>query len=210
MYLNCKTYYSFRYGTISTEELVNTAVDKGISTLALTNINSTCDVWEFVKLSQEVGIKPIAGVEVRNEDQFLYILIATNNKGLAWIYRFLSEHLMEKKAFPVAAAKPDFFEDSVDGFVIYPLLAKPLSKLLPNEKIGMLPWEVNKLIALDWKNYKDKFVVRQPVSFQNKTYFNLHRLLRSISKNCLLSKLPVEAGVRKRNFCFTFHFVECI
>ena len=70
MYLNCKTYYSFRYGTMSTEELVTTAVDKGISTLALTNINSTCDVWEFFKLSQEAGIKPIAGVEVRNEDQF--------------------------------------------------------------------------------------------------------------------------------------------
>ena len=47
MYLNCKTYYSFRYGTMSTEELVTTAVDKGVSTLALTNINSTCDVWEF-------------------------------------------------------------------------------------------------------------------------------------------------------------------
>ena len=40
-----------------------------------------------------------------------------------------------------------------------------------------LPWEVNKLYTLDWKNYKDKFVVRQPVTFQNKKYFNLHRLL---------------------------------
>src|ERR1035437_1176815 len=119
MYLNCKTYYSFRFGTISTEELVNTAVDKGISTLALTNINSTCDVWEFVKLSQAAGIKPIAGVEVRNQDQVLYLLIAANNKGLAWIHNFLSEHLMEKKSFPEADAKPIFFEDSADGFVIY-------------------------------------------------------------------------------------------
>lgn len=198
MYLNCKTYYSFRYGTISTEELVTTAVDKGISTLALTNINSTCDVWEFFKLSQEAGIKPIAGVEVRNDDQFLYILIAANNKGLAWIHSFLSEHLMDKISFPVAAAGFSFFENDVDGFVIYPLPAKPLSQLLPNEVIGILPWEVNKLIALDWKNFKDKLVVRQPVTIQNKTYFNLHRLLRSISKNCLLSQLPLEAQASEK------------
>jgi len=198
MYLNCKTYYSFRYGTISTEELVTTAVDKGISTLALTNINSTCDIWEFVKLCLEAGIKPIAGVEVRNDDQFLYMLIAANNKGLAWIHSFLSEHLMDKKPFPGTTAGPVFFENHNDGFVIYPLNAKPLSELLSNEKIGVLPWEVNKLVTMDWKNNTDKFVVRQPVTFQNKTYFNLHHLLRAVSKNCLLSKLPVEAQASEK------------
>ena len=105
---------------------------------------------------------------------------------------------MDKKPFPETATGPVFFENSPDGFVIYPLLAKPLSELLPNERIGVLPWEVNKLIAIDWKNYKDKFVVRQPVTFQNKTYFNLHRLLRAVSKNCLLSKLPVEAQASEK------------
>ena len=100
MYLNCKSCFSFRYGTISTTELIATAVDKGISSIALTNINSTCDIWEFVKLAHEAGIKPIAGAEIRNDDTLLYILIAANNKGLAWIHSFLSEHLIEKKTFP--------------------------------------------------------------------------------------------------------------
>ncbi len=184
MYLNCKTYYSFRYGTISTEALVATAVNKGISSLAVTNINSTCDIWNFVQLSQEAGIKPVAGVEIRNEDEFLCILLAQNNKGLSWIHEFLSEYLLEKKSFPKFIYNPDVF-------IIYPLHAKPLSELLPNEKIGVLPWEVNKLISVDWKNHKEKFVIRQPVTFQNKVYFNLHRLLRAIDKNCLLSKLPL-------------------
>ena len=96
MYLNCKTYYSFRYGTFSTSELINTALDNGVSTLALTNINSTCDLWEFVKLAHKAGIKPIAGVEVRNDDKLLYILLAANNKGLSWIHEFLSDHLVNK------------------------------------------------------------------------------------------------------------------
>jgi DNA polymerase-3 subunit alpha len=198
MYINCKTYYSFRYGTFSTEELVITAVDKGVASLALTNINSTCDLWEFVKLANEAGIKPIAGAEIRNEDQLLYILIATNNKGLAWIHNFLSEHLIEKKSFPEVAEAAILFDNQSDVVIIYPLDAKPLSELLPNEFVGMLPWEVNKLISMDWKAHKNKFVVRQPVTFQDKTYFNLHRLLRAINKNCLLSKLPVESQASER------------
>ena len=100
MYLNCKTYYSFRYGTFATEELVNKALELGVNSLALTNINSTCDLWQFVKLCQEGGIKPITGVEIRNKDKLLYILIAANNDGLTWIHEFLSTHLINKKEFP--------------------------------------------------------------------------------------------------------------
>src|SRR5436309_192101 len=110
MYLNCKSYYSFRYGTYSAKELVETAVDKGISSLALTNINSTCDIWEFIKLSLEAGIKPLAGAEIRNEDKLLYILIAANNKGLSWIHHFISDHLTASIAFPEIANTP-FFEN---------------------------------------------------------------------------------------------------
>lgn len=173
--------------------MVKTAVDKGITSLALTNINSTCDIWDFVKYCKEEGIKPIAGVEVRNADKLLYILIAANNTGLKWIHDFLSLHLQVKKDFPENDADQTFFENSWDGFVIYPLDQKPLEDLLPNERVGVLPWEVNKLFGLDLKRYADKFVIRQPVTVQDCTYFNLHRLLRCIDKNILLSKLPIEA-----------------
>lgn len=193
MYINCKTYFSFRYGTFSTKELVKTAANRGITAIALTNINSTCDIWDFVKYCQEEGIKPIAGVEVRNADKLLYILIAANNNGLKWIHDFLSLHLLAKKDFPDSDTDETFFENSWDGFVIYPLNGKPLEDLLPNERIGVLPWEVNKLFALDTKRYAEKFIIRQPVTVQDSTYFNLHRLLRCIDKNILLSKLPVES-----------------
>lgn len=210
MYLNCKTYYSFRYGTYSTEELVNKAVDLGLSSLALTNINSSCDEWLFYKLCNDNGIKPILGVEIRNGDDLLYILLAANNKGLAWIHTFLSEHIIEKKPFPQPELRPKFFQNITDGFVIYPLTSKPLDEILSNERIGLLPSEVNKLIASNWKAHKDKFVVRQPVTFQNKKYFNLHRLLRSISRNCLLSQLPFEAQAsEKETFISPVEVLKC-
>ena len=189
MYLNCKTYFSFRYGTFPTKDLVQAAVERGVPALALTNINSTCDTWDFVKYCREAGIKPITGVEIRNGDTLLYILIAANNKGLAWIHQFLSAHLMEKKDFPPPGNDLLFFENSWDGFILYPYGAKELKDLLPNERIGLLPTEINRLVRQEWKQYEDKFVLRQPVTIQNHTYFGLHRLLRCIDKNILLSKL---------------------
>ncbi len=48
MYLNCKTQFSFRYGTYKTEDLVLAARERGADMLALTNINNTADIWDFV------------------------------------------------------------------------------------------------------------------------------------------------------------------
>ncbi|WP_462249876.1 DNA polymerase III subunit alpha, partial [Ferruginibacter sp.] len=177
------------YGTFSSKELVKAAVDIGVTALALTNINSTCDIWDFVKYCCEEGIKPITGVEVRNDGELLYILIAANNNGLLWINEFLSQHLQTDKPFPSTTLEEPFFTDASEGFVIYPLGSKEPEKLFANEKIGVLPSEVNKLFSIDLKTTADKWIIRQPVTFQNKTYFNVHRLLRAIDKNVLLSKL---------------------
>lgn len=193
MYLNCKTYFSFRYGTFATKELVETAVQKGVTALALTNINSTCDEWDFVKYCREAGIKPILGAEIRNEDHLLYILIAANNRGLYWIHEFLSRHLITGRSFPEPGQGMSFFLDNWDGFVIYPFGAKPMADLSPNEYIGILPSELTRLFSIELHRFQDKLVIRQPVTVQDKIYFNLHRLLRATAKNCLLSKLPPEA-----------------
>jgi DNA-directed DNA polymerase III PolC len=198
MYLNCKTYFSLNYGTFSTEQLVKTASSAGATALALTNINATTDMWDFVKLCREADIKPIPGVEIRNGDQLIYILLAANNKGLFCIHQFLSNHLLKKIDFPAETA---FFENGCDGFVIYPLGTKQLQDLLPNEFIGILPWEVNKLFGIDTKRFGDKLVIRQPVTFQNADYFEIHKLLRAIANNILISKLTqVQHGEKHETF----------
>ena len=186
---------------MSVKQLVEAAVDRGVSTLALTNINPTCDTWDFVKDCKEAGIKPIVGAEIRNGDELLYILIAANNAGLGWINQFISDHLEVKKDFPQKADNKAFFDNAKDGFVIYPLGGKALENLLPNERIGILPEEVNKLFSVDMKKYAFCFVIRQPVTFLSRQYFNIHKLLRAIDKNTLLSKLP-ETTVCSENESF--------
>src|SRR5579872_1914552 len=186
-----KTYFSFKYGTLSTEELVTAGVEAGIPALALTNINSTCDAWYFVLYCEQQRIKPILGVEIRQDGTLLYILLAANNNGFRRINDFLSVHLLEKKPFPAGETSP-LFSDTTDGFVIYPLGNKAPEALQQHERIGVLPGEVNKLLRLPLASCPDKWIIRQPVTFRNKTYYNLHRLLRAVDKNTLLSKLKPE------------------
>jgi DNA-directed DNA polymerase III PolC len=196
MYLNCKTYFSFRYGTMSVKELIKAAEERGVTSLALTNINSTCDMWDFVKDCSEAGIKPIAGAEIRNGDELLYILLAANNTGMGWINEFISVHLESHTPFPSPkenGAEGHFFNKLNDGFVIYPLGKRLPEDLQLNERIGILPEEINKLFGLDIKKFASSFVIRRPVTFLDKQHYNVHKLLRAVDKNTLLSKLPVTA-----------------
>ena len=183
MFLNCKTWFSYRYGTFSTRELVDTAADLGLSSLALTNINSTADLWDFVDFCRDKEIKPIAGAEIRNGDEFCYVLLAKNDRGLLEINRFLSMHLREELAFP------DRPESLSEVFVIYPLGKYAPQTLGENEFIGVAAGELNRLNGLDVKAFPGKWLILHPVTFQNPTYFNVHRLLRAIGKNTLITKL---------------------
>ena len=181
MYLNCKTNFSYRYGTFTTEELVKEAAEKGASALALTNINNTSDWWDFYAFCTEQGIRPLLGVEIRNEDEVLFVLIAKGNKGLLEINRYLSEYLQSKQPFLTN-------EEWTDVYVIWPLGKKQPQDLLQHEWIGVRPGQVNHLFSMDTTAGRSKFVVLQPVTYKDKQTYNLHRLLRAVDKNIILSK----------------------
>jgi DNA-directed DNA polymerase III PolC len=186
MYLNCKTWYSYRYGTYQTEELVEQAADRGVRSLALTNINGTPDAWDFVKFCRKNNIKPIIGCEIRNDHRFCYILLAKNEAGLQAINRFLSDHKCRKDDFP---ERPEFDEQV---FIIYELVKFNPEDLESNELIGVKPSEVNKLLRLPVAAHPQKYVIRQPVTFQDRRHHSLHRLLRAIDLNTLYTKLQAE------------------
>lgn len=76
MYLNCHTYFSLRYGILSPEALVQAAVERGVTSMALTDINNTSCTYEFVRRCREAGIRPVLGLEFRREGQLLYIGLA--------------------------------------------------------------------------------------------------------------------------------------
>ena len=114
MYLNCHTYYSLRYGTISPETLIEQAGKMGIEQMALTDINNATAMPDFVKLCKEQGIVPVAGMEFRKGDQLLYIVLARDPEGFRRINAFLSNHNISHSAFPAR------FPVCEHTFVIYP------------------------------------------------------------------------------------------
>jgi len=182
MYLNCHSYHSLRYGTIPLDKLVEEAVSCGVKAMALTDINTVTGIYDFIRACEAKGIKPLVGMEFRCNHQFRYIGLAKNAEGLGEMNRFLTDHNFSGEALPLTAPK---FESV---YVIYTLENAP-ETLRENEFIGIRTDEVSKLFTSKHKNHISKMVVLQPVTFRNKKEFNLHKILRAIDTNIILSKL---------------------
>jgi DNA polymerase-3 subunit alpha len=155
----------------------------GVKKLALTDINTTSAVFDFVTLCKKVNIEPVVGVEFRHEDELLYVCLAKNPLGFAEINAFRSKFNLAKEQFPPI---PPPFEHTI---VVFPFLKRSKLDDYPNAKVGIRLNELTQFYKVDYRN----FVLLQPISFLDKIGFNTHRLLRAIDKNCLLSKLPKTA-----------------
>jgi len=193
MYLNCHSYYSLRYGTMSVEELVKKAKTAGAETIALTDINNSTAIPEFFGECTKNSIKPVAGIEFRNNNELQYIGIARNNKGFWELNEFLSAANFRKTPAPFPA--PRFTE----SYIIYPLKKLPDRKLLDNERIGIRKEEVNKLVAL--RNHeRNRMVILNPVTFSNDDDIFIHKSLRAVDNNILLSHLRPDQCAEENEF----------
>jgi DNA-directed DNA polymerase III PolC len=188
MYINCHSFHSLRYGTIPLDQLIEQAVSCGVNAMALTDINTVTGIYDFIKGCDTAGIKPLIGMEFRSEHRLRYIGLAKNAGGLAQMNRFLTKHNFDKRTLPLIA--PDF----EDVFIIYPLENAP-TELKEYEYIGITPEQLQKLVLSEWKKRQSKMVILQPVTFRTKREYNLHRILRAIDMNFILSKLTPE------NYC---------
>lgn len=182
MYLNCHSFHSLRYGTIPLSDLIQQAVASGVKAIALTDINTVTGIYDFIKGCNELGIKPLVGIEFRCNHKLRYIGLAKNAEGLAEMNRFLTKYNFEKATLPLEA--PNFKE----VIIIYPFENTP-ALLKENEYIGIRPEQLIKLYQQEWKNKQLKMVMLQPVTFRTKKEFNLHKILRAIDTNVILSKL---------------------
>ncbi len=186
MYLNCHSFYSFRYGTLKPEQLLDWAADHHIPRLTLTDINSTAGCLEFIRLAYVKEVQPVVGVDFRNGIDPCFVALARNNEGFREINTHLSTHQGSNIPFP-PEAPPSFH----NVYVIYPIHKAPERTLHDHEYIGVRSSQLIKLQFSRWRNQLSKVVVLQPSTFLQKRDFNAHRLLRSIDQNTLLSKLPV-------------------
>ncbi|MGB8167233.1 MAG: DNA polymerase III subunit alpha [Chthoniobacteraceae bacterium] len=86
--LNIKSYYSFLDSALSIPTIIETAVERGIKALAITDPNLHGAV-EFFTLATEAGIKPIIGAELQSDGCRLNAY-AANGVGYAHLCEMLS------------------------------------------------------------------------------------------------------------------------
>lgn len=193
MYLNCHSYYSLRYGTISVEDLVAEASAMEIEALALTDINATTGVFDFISACEAKGIKPIIGIDFRVEEKGLFIALAQNREGFREMNEFLSAYNASKIPLPCIA--PIF----QNVYVIYPLDNVP-EILSENEFIGIRIEDRSFLHQKKWHKWMHKWVILQSVSFRNEAEYQLHKILRAVEKNLILSRLEPNMYGRKNQY----------
>ncbi|MEM9328688.1 MAG: DNA polymerase III subunit alpha [Bacteroidota bacterium] len=212
MFLNCHSYFSFQYGTLSISALFDEAKRHGVRKLVLTDINNTSGYIELLRIARERRVEwdleVVVGIEFRREDRLQYIGIARNDEGFQELNRFLSRCNFNSQPVPVYAPVFD------NAYVIYPMDHVPES-LGSNEYVGIRPHQLNRI----YRDYLEvprapgegdhlvelppqrvpltKMVAWQPFTFSSdpqlsKQHFNIHRLLRAINQNTILSKLGAD------------------
>lgn len=195
MYLNTHSYYSFKYGTIGTKDLLQQMQQAGVGCFALTDINSTAASLNFVRLAPRYNVRSVLGIDFRNGADQLFVALARNNEGFRELNDYLSKHLHSKEKIP--ARSPEFRH----CYAIYPFTKYTGFELKAYEFIGVRPVDLPRLIYPPHQMDRDKLVVLQTASFRSmvdrksgervvsKRDFNAHRLLRAIDNNTLLSRL---------------------
>ena len=144
MYLNCHTYFSFKYGTLSIESLFAEAQRCGIQKLAITDINNTSGYIEMLRICNEnrseYDLEIALGLEYRRDGELLYIALAENNEGFREINGYLSHHNNTDK--PLLSRAPSF--DHV--YIIYPFGKFEIETLKENEFVGIRLSDINRLV----------------------------------------------------------------
>lgn len=190
MYLNCHSQYSLRYGTLPIKNLVAQAKANNVPVLALTDINNTTGVYDFIQDCKEAGIKPIIGMDIRDKQECRFVALAQNREGFREMNELITAY--NRGASPIPLRAPAWN----DCIVIYPMDNVP-DQLYDHEYIGISATDLNKIKVNKWSRYNDRFVIMHTVSHQSPNHYGLHAVLRAIDNNILLTDLT-KADVGKR------------
>lgn len=183
MHLTFNSYYSLRFGTIPIDEIPPLALEAGAEVALLADINNSSGTIDFVKACHKTGIRPMAGIEFRDGNRLLYTGIAENNAGFKELNDLLSRSNIQGTPLPWPA--PPFNH----VVVVYPFGSRQVTEMAENEFSGVTAADINKLPMSDYRRYPGKFMIHAPIAFTGEKGYELHRYLRAIDNNILLSRL---------------------
>ncbi|OGC87911.1 hypothetical protein A2419_02640 [Candidatus Adlerbacteria bacterium RIFOXYC1_FULL_48_26] len=101
-HLHVHSHYSLLGALPKIPALVAMAKERGLETLALTDLNNLYGAIEFIKECKSVGIKPIVGVDIELETSGRLILLAENETGYKNLMALVTDsYFTEQEGSPV-------------------------------------------------------------------------------------------------------------
>lgn len=199
-HLHVHSYYSMLRGTAGIETLCLAARAAGMEALALTDVDGLYGWVEFVQTCARLGLRPICGVDLRDDGA---VLLVKETGGYRRLCRIVSDRHLERD-FSLAKA---LIEDR-SGLVVLSRDLKFLETLVretgpENVCAEMLPGAENAPLLSFAHREKILPIATNDVFFLSPDEQIRHRLLRAIDKNTTLSRLSEtdDAAPASRFFC---------
>jgi error-prone DNA polymerase len=191
IHLHVHSNYSFCRGANRIEELVDAALARGMTALALTDTNGMYGLVWFLQYAAERGLRPIAGAELRTDDERA-VLLACNRGGYSALCRLISRRQLDP-AFSLSKA----LLESREHLIVLSDRLPLLQALGRQNGTGRLYVELNDPAAepalLDFSCRSGvPIVATNDVYLVDPADHPMHRLLRAIALNTCLSRIPPE------------------
>ena len=189
VHLHVHSNHSFCRGANRIEELVDAALARGMTAMALTDTNGVYGLVWFLQYAAERGLRPIAGAEVQAEDGRA-VLLSSDRAGYATMGRIISRRHLD----PGFSLKEELLREREHLVVLSDTLPL-LEALAAQNGTSQLYVELNDpatetgLVGFSRRSGIPP-VATNDVHFVDPSDFPMHRLLRAIALNTCLSRIP--------------------
>lgn len=190
--INVHSNYSLLQGTIPVESLIQSAKNRKLTSLALTDTNGMYGLIKFAKLAEQEKIKPILGTTItdpKNGNQSV-TLIAKNNNGYSSLCKIITARKLDEN-FSLEKILKNYLPDL---FLITSSI-EVLRKIPAHDNVyaELVSTKLTKKIAKELFEFslqkKFKYVASHPVYFLGESDFMIHKVLRAISLRKTISNL---------------------
>lgn len=188
VHLNVHSQYSPLQGVASQRQLVSRARRRGMSHLALTEVNGLWGFVRFVQHARAAGIRPLAGANlVTDRDEVL--LLVENHRGYENLCRALSRVHDDPHQ-----AVAEILEPSPGGLFVLAHrenTLEELSRFIPNTRlfVELRPGLTESAARRLGRRFRLEVVATGDVYFLASGDHSAHRILRAIADNTTLSQL---------------------
>jgi error-prone DNA polymerase len=197
VHLNIHSHYSKGWGIGTIEELCQSAKEKGMNRLALTDTNGLYGLVFFLQTAKEMGIQPIVGSEL-TADGHRAVVLVRSPEGYANLCRVISDRHCHQDFDLIKALK-----ERREGLIIFSDDFRVLKALKRDGKedlfVEMSPgYNMHRCHAFSLKSEIPPLATNR-VYLIREDQFRLHRILRAVALNSKLSRLTCDDTCREHN-----------